>query len=266
MLFFRKKNSPIIIGGFYRSGTTLLRRLMDSHSHIYCSPEVKFWRDLHNQYHNDPYAHIRFFNTAKSMGLDDSFVRKTFGSAYISLLDKGAQLKGKKRWADKNPENLLFLNEWRELLNGKMQFVFLIRNPLDTLASLKEAAFDKTLPLEFDKKVEVFADYLRGGISFLQQYPAQSYLLTYEDLVLSPELTLKKLMSWLGHSYEPDVLNDFWRPERGVGIEDPKVASTKVVHSASVNRWQTELSQREIKLTREKLSPYFCSLGHNYFN
>lgn len=36
---------PIIIGGCYRSGTTLLRRLLDSHSNVHCRPEVKFFND-----------------------------------------------------------------------------------------------------------------------------------------------------------------------------------------------------------------------------
>ena len=40
-----KRNYPIIIGGFYRSGTTLFRRLIDSHSRIHCGPEVKYFED-----------------------------------------------------------------------------------------------------------------------------------------------------------------------------------------------------------------------------
>lgn len=265
MRFPWQRPNPIIIGGFYRSGTTLLRRLIDAHSQIYCGAEVKFWRDLYSDYKDDPYTHIRFFTTARSTGLSDQMIKNIFGNAYISLLNHSMEMKGKKRWADKNPENLLYLNEWHDLLKGKMQFVFLVRNPLDTLASLKEAAFDKTLPIEFDGKVDMFVNYLLNGIDFLQQYPQKSYLLRYEDLVLSPKNSLKALMTWLGHTYEGNVLNDFWRPERGTGIEDPKIAAATSIHDKSLNRWQKELSIYEIELARKKLLPYFQTLGYENF-
>jgi Sulfotransferase family len=36
---------PIVVGGCYRSGTSLVRRLLDSHPRIHCGPEVKLFRD-----------------------------------------------------------------------------------------------------------------------------------------------------------------------------------------------------------------------------
>src|SRR5256885_11143710 len=37
--------SPIFIEGLNRSGTTLMRRLLDSHPHIACGPESNLFRD-----------------------------------------------------------------------------------------------------------------------------------------------------------------------------------------------------------------------------
>ena len=37
--------SPIFIGGLHRSGTTLMRRLLDSHPHIACGRESKLFQD-----------------------------------------------------------------------------------------------------------------------------------------------------------------------------------------------------------------------------
>ncbi|MGV8838302.1 sulfotransferase, partial [Cellvibrio sp.] len=54
MHFLISNRKPIIIGGFYRSGTSLVRRLLDSHSKIYCGPEVKFWPDLYADYKDGP--------------------------------------------------------------------------------------------------------------------------------------------------------------------------------------------------------------------
>ena len=55
-----KRDYPIIIGGFYRSGTTLFRRLIDSHSRIHCGPEVKYFEDYFGDYIHDDLAHKRF--------------------------------------------------------------------------------------------------------------------------------------------------------------------------------------------------------------
>ena len=48
-------NSPIFIGGAGRSGTTLLRVMLDSHPRIYCGPELKvtpligqMWHTFHS--------------------------------------------------------------------------------------------------------------------------------------------------------------------------------------------------------------------------
>ena len=136
---------PIVIGGFFRSGTTLVRRLFDAHSQVFCGPEVKFWRDLFADYEFDPYAHIRFFKTARSLGLDEAEFLQLQGDAYLRLLEAASRAKGKRRWADKNPENLMYLDQWHRLLKGKFYFVFVVRHPFDALTSLQEIGFAKTL-------------------------------------------------------------------------------------------------------------------------
>jgi hypothetical protein len=47
---------PIIIGGCHRSGTSLLRRILNARSRIHCGPEIKFLRDFHGDYYGDPSA------------------------------------------------------------------------------------------------------------------------------------------------------------------------------------------------------------------
>jgi hypothetical protein len=262
MINYFSQPKPIIIGGFYRSGTSLVRRLLDSHSKVYCGPEVKFWRDLHGEYQEDPYAHLRFFATAKQMGIRTEKLREIFGEAYIQLITEAIRSKKKKLWAEKNPENLLHLNEWFELLNGKMRFLFVVRHPLDALASLKEARFDKTMPLEFGGKVNECQRYLESGLAFRNLYPEKTILLRYEDLVSAPENTLKKLLSALNLNYEPNILNEFYKPARGIGIEDPKVSATTRVHTNSLSRWRVDLTPNEIAIAMDKLTPLINTFGY----
>src|SRR5688572_13485442 len=106
----KSKNCPIIIGGCYRSGTSLFRRILDTHSRIHCGPEVKFFKDFYDDY-TIPLKHARFMQTARSI-LPEADLMDILGRAFIELHEAAAKRAGKPRWADKNPENVLYLSEW----------------------------------------------------------------------------------------------------------------------------------------------------------
>ncbi len=254
---------PIIIGGFYRSGTSLLRRLLDSHPNIYCGPEVKFFRDFYGNYLKDDLAHLRLFSSIRTMGLDERILLEVFGKAFIECHVIAARRSGKSRWADKNPENLLYLDQWYTLLDGDFVFINVIRNPLDALASLNESGFKKTIPAEFIRKVTLYNEYLDKAFSFIDKHPDISFTLRYEDLVMNHRETLSALLSYLGESYDEAMLRDFFSRHRNPGIEDPKVAKTSSIHPNSVDRWKKDLSEAQISLCREHLGSWIDKLKYN---
>lgn len=93
----RIKSYPIIIGGFYRSGASLLRRLIDSHPNIHCPPEIKFFRDFYSDYLQDDLRHARFFTTLKSLQLKEEKLIEIFGRAFIRCHEMATQNAGKLR-------------------------------------------------------------------------------------------------------------------------------------------------------------------------
>jgi hypothetical protein len=237
---------PIVVGGFYRSGTSLLRRLLDSHSRIHCSPEVKFFKDFYGDYLLDELSHVRFFSTLKTLGLDESELLRIFGDAFISAHQLAAEKAKKIRWADKNPENVLYLSQWSRLLPDGFLFVYVQRHPLDALASLKEIEFRKTVPAAFVDKARLYLSFHRAAELYICANPESSVRVCYEDLVIRPQETLEILFDKLGESFEPEVLSKFHSAERGVGIEDPKVGHSQKVHSLSMGRWRRDLDSDEL--------------------
>ena len=247
------KALPIIVGGFYRSGTSLIRRLLDAHSRIHCGPEVKFFKDLRGDYLNDPLSHVRLFSTLPSLGLEMGEIRDIFGKAFVKAHEIAAGKAGKPRWADKNPENVLYLEEWRHLLPDGFVFVHVVRNPLDALASLLEIGFPKAVPAAFEDKIKLLSTYIDAGSKYEALHPEMSFRVQYEDLVTSPTTTLESLFHWLGEDFEPHVLLNFNSTARGRGIEDPKVVATERVHTRSVGRWRTDLTSIQIELAENIL-------------
>ncbi len=249
------KDLPIIIGGFYRSGTSLVRRLLDSHSRIHCGPEVKFFKDFYGDYLQDDLHHVRLFRTLSTLGLGEEEMLSIFGRAFVESHELAARKAGKVRWADKNPENVLYLKQWSQLLPGGFVFIQIVRNPLDALASLKEIGFHKAVPAAFSDKVRLLKNFLDAGTLHTEQHPENSLTLCYEDIVREPGVTLEYLFSWLGEIFEPEVLERFFLPERGDGIEDPKVKMTHDVHDHSIGRWRQDLTPEEINAVQSILGP-----------
>ena len=241
-----KTDLPIIIGGFYRSGTSLLRRLLDSHSRIHCGPEVKFFKDFYGDYLHDDLHHVRLFSTTSSLGLTEEEMLAIYGRAFVESHELAARKAGKVRWADKNPENVLYLKQWEKLLPGGFVFLHVVRDPLDALASLKEIGFDKTVPANFTDKVHLLKTFRNVGAAYAAGHPNTSLTIHYEELVRFPYATLEYVFSTLGEAFEREVLQKFNLPERGDGIEDPKVKMTGKVHEKSIGRWRKDLKKKDI--------------------
>ncbi len=247
---------PIVIGGFYRSGTSLVRRLLDSHSRIHCGPEVTFFRDFYGRYSNDEMAHVRFFSTVRSLGLGEGELLRLFGTAFVTAHQRAASAAGKARWADKNPDNAIFLREWDVLVPDGFLFINVIRNPLDVLASLKEVGFPRTIPVDFHTRVELYAHYRRAAADFQASEPGRCYSIEYDSLVTNPLTALREVFDFLEEEFEPSVVDSYWRPDRGVGLEDPKIAKTREIHPLSVGRWRRDLTPSEIGICRAELGDW----------
>jgi hypothetical protein len=245
---------PIIVGGFHRSGTSLVRRLIDSHSNIHCGPEVKFFLDFDSAFPNDPLAHARLFTTAHSYGLTNDELLRIWGAAFVRFHELAAAKAGKARWADKVPENVLYLAAWQQLLPNGFAFVHVARHPLDALASLKEIGFARTMPKTIQERAELYRRYWRAAEEHVAANPTTSFTLSYEALVQAPETTLRELFTFLGENFQPTVLTEFHRAERVRGIEDPKVSRTRSVHAESVGRWMRgDLASDEVAVARDVL-------------
>ncbi len=234
---------PIIVGGCHRSGTSLVRRLLNAHSHIHCGTEVMFFRDLVGDYRGDHLHHLRFMTTARSLVGDDDLLA-VVGRAFIQLHELAARHAGKSRWADKNPDNVLYLPLWEKLLGDRWLLVHVVRNPLDNLRSMTEAGFPLTLPETLGDRIAMYVRYNQAALNFAAVCPERYVGVLYDDLVRSPEQELERLMAGIGEEWETGQLT-FNENHHDLGLEDPKIATTDGLHALSLGRWSELLSEAD---------------------
>lgn len=232
---------PIIVGGFYRSGTSLVRRLLNSHSRIHCGPEVKFFKDFYGDYIDDPLRHARFAATASSI-LPESDVLAILGHAFIAIHEAACARIGKARWADKVPENSLYLDDWQQLLGDHWLFLHVARNPLDTIASFTRHPMKQVIPRDIRARARLYRQHHESALNFRELYPTRYHCLLYESLVQAPQDVLVPLMRWLGEEFEPGQLS-FNRYPHPSGLEDPKAGSRKEIDRASLYTWPQLLAK-----------------------
>lgn len=254
---------PIFVIGAQRSGTSLLRRILDSHSRITCPPESKFILPL-----------AKILNDGKSLAGWDSM---GFGRAEVdaamakfvrSFFDTYARAQGKARWAEKTPNYVDCLPELWDMFGPNVQFVFIRRHGLDVAFSLAD-------PHRHYPAIDEFMDEATGNApvaaglfwsdknakieDFRAAHPEVSHVIRYEELTTAPEDALKPLFDFLGEPWEPAVIDYDGFPHHG-GYGDPDVKRRKTVepNSGKYRSWPEE-TQRAV---REACGPLLGTLGY----
>lgn len=235
--------APIIIGGCHRSGTTLLRHLLNGHSRIHCGPELTFLREVGQRFASDPYAHLRFAQTALAYLPQDDVLR-IFGEAAVAIHRRAAERAGKPRWADKNPMNGFYLSLWETLLGPEWVWVHIVRNPVDVISSMIEIGFPLSLPEKLSEKIDLWLRMTEAGEAWRERNPDRAIRVNYEDLVSEPERTMKALMRVLGEAWEPAQMH--YQAEPGK-IEDPKALRHAEPHANSIGRGYARLKPAELE-------------------
>jgi len=254
---------PLIVGGCHRSGTSLFRRLLNGHPNIFCPSEIKFFMDLLCQYPNDPYSHVRLGRTIGGLGLDQETWLKELGQAFLRCYDLAAARHGKRRWADKAPENAINASYWEQLLGDDFFFILIIRHPFDIVASMYEAKMDNVIPLDLKGKAAHVSRYITGGCDYVQAKPGRSMVVKYEDLVRETEATMSGILETVGETYHSAMIDNLFSDAHGSGLEDPKVKCRQRITTANVGRWKSQMDDSQRRALARELGGLCERFGYS---
>jgi Sulfotransferase family len=208
---------PVFILCSLRSGSTLLRMLLDSHSKIHAPHE------LHLRYMSVKLDNKWSEVSAREMGLGEEDLRNLL---WDRVLHRELSSSGKSMIVEKTPNNVFIADQLRKTWPD-CKFIFLLRHPGAILRS-RQAVLGEGEKVE--RNVRLIRRYCDAIETARSTHPGHT--VRYEDLVADPAKELKAICSFLGVSYEPRMLDygrfDHGRFRAGLGDWHDKIRSGQV--------------------------------------
>ena len=239
--------APIFVLGQPRTGTTLIERVITSHSQVYSAGELQqFGLAVRRaSRHADP---KRF---SKELFIAAATVNPAeIGNMYLRST---AKLRDKSPFfVDKLPVNYLNIPLILAAL-PKAKIVHLVRGPMDAcFASFKQLFADAYLhSYDQSEMARHHARYRDLMAHFRQEFPGRIVDISYEDTARDLEPNARKLINALKLDWEDACLN-FHESASGVATAS-SVQVREPAHTRSIGRWrryETELLPMMGELTR----------------
>jgi hypothetical protein len=277
--------APIFIIGTERSGTNLLRLMLNAHPHIAVPhpPHImKLLGPLEHRYgdltddgnfrrliaaacrlvelHTYPWEirpdRERVFREARDRNLL---------CIYFALYDQYLASTDKERWCCKST---FMIERVGEILryHPAARFIFMVRDGRDVAVSAKESIFNHFHVFYSARR---WQREQRLGLSWLTQLgPEQVFLLRYETLLANPEATVRRLCDFLGEEFRPEMLEYYRSGEarKSGSLSISWQNTAKPVLTANTAKFHRCLRPDEILLFEAIAGEALAELGYELLN
>lgn len=275
---------PVFIVGSARSGTTLLRLILNAHSDLAICGELHFYDQITRTHEHDgtlddeedleraagwierivafqlldsgPDLHERAMHRLRSR------IPCRFDHLHLALLRAYADLEDVDtcRVGEKTPANVRYMERIRRNF-PRARFIHLVRDPRAVAAS--------SIDLEANSNdVAIHALTWRCDVfcarAFLAGRPEAVTEIRYEDLVKSPRSVVRNVASFLGVPFEEGMLRFHTGAEDAVRLEEEpwKVGATRPIYRSSVERWKARLEPVQVRIVESIAGRFLSEYGY----
>ena len=250
----KEKCPPFFIVGCGRSGTSLLRSILNSHKDIAIPLESLFITDYlknNRRKKNSDLLHLLIKEPEIGewgISVDDNDFNfcENITDAIRICHQKYAKIKGKKYWGQKTPRFVRNL----DLLNKHFpdaRFIHLIRDPRAVAESLIRSNVHRSNAYFAAKRWNMD---LKKGLEFEKKYPEKIIRVYYEELVSNRDSVLSQILDFLNLPFSNDFI------KYGFTGSDEYSAFYKNIHTNLdsnlstdfISLWKKNLSIEEINI------------------
>lgn len=195
--------SPIFIVGMPRTGTTLVDRILSSHSQVTSAGELADFGISLKRLAQTP---SRYVLDAETLAAANRVDAAALGRMYIQRVQATLGLTG--RFIDKLPLNAIYTPAILTALPNA-RIICLRRHPADTVLSNYRQLFATQFPYyNYAYDLEACANYYVGFDRMIRHFretlpPDKFREIHYEDIVADIEGETRKLLSFCGLPFEP---------------------------------------------------------------
>jgi tetratricopeptide (TPR) repeat protein len=234
-------DAPIFITGLPRSGTTLVDRILSSHSKVQSLGEINDMSyALTTLAQRTEEADIcppdRLELIRRAAQLDFT----ALGNDYLRRV--AGYRRERARFVDKTPWNFLYLG-LIALALPQARIIHLRRDPMDSCFALYKTLFRSGSPYSYDlgDLARYYLAYHRLMEHWRRVLPGRFMDLDYEQLVQSQESATRALLSWCDLPFEPACLDFHSNTAPAATASAAQVREP--IHARSIGIWKHYLRQ-----------------------
>lgn len=258
---------PIFIIGTERSGTNLLRLILNAHSHIAIPHPPHIMKNLFalEPLYGDLSGDVRFRRLVRDVvtlvrlhaypwevKLDEEKIlraarERSLIGVFFSVYDHYRALVGKERWGCKSTFMIYHVARIRRLCPSA-KFIYMVRDGRDVAVSARQSIFNHYGMYDIAR---LWRDEQKIGISWLQALSSRDlFLLKYEDLIGRPQETVRALCLFLNEPYEETMLEFFKGPEaqKSSRLSASWKNTSRPIMSGNKGKFKASLSEKDIDL------------------
>ena len=250
------KPPPAFIFSCERSGSTLLRYVLDTHPEI-CSPGQLYLGQLCRSLETTTYYSLGQVVEAADEQERERLVTAEVRRVVEDLMGRYAEAKGKRMWCDKTTANLEHFKILSRVFPDA-RCVCLYRNCMDVVYSSIECSrlgfMPELVPYVRESPDNLVAAMAQSWVektekllTFERENRARCFRVKYETLVLEPSETLRPLFEFLGVVWDERLLDAVFTTPHDQGSGDRKILFRRKIERGSIGQGST--------LAREDVPP-----------